>query len=344
MRLTAFIVNAFLLLTLTAHGQTTTGANPNPNPPDAEIEEEMTERALSVEPDAVVNLCLESGSVVVRGSDSREVRVRADAARLELRGEAGARPPAQASQASQTPGAQKPSKNVEVWVSDSEDDERVSGICAGSGNVELEMPRGATLILKLHNGDIDVSDIAEAHIQSLNGDTEVRRVTRAADIQNISGSITLSDSSGRVRLQGVSSDIDASNVRAAGPADQFSAKTTSGSVTLDRVTHSRVEAGTVSGDVNVTGTGALARDGSYDFKTFSGDVTVTLPADASFKLNAIVASGGEISTDFIVKSDTGAQSLKEPAHGQGRLHGTVGSNGAHVNLASFNGSLRLKKR
>ena len=338
MKPTASLIIILLLLTLTASAQTAPRAPQPPQQPRVEEDaeegaedgaEQSPERTLAVEPDAVVNLCLKSGSVVVRGWDKRELRVRAEAEHVELR-PAG------------VVGVQKQVKNVDVWVADSDDAESVAGVCMGSGNVEIDLPRGATLILKLRSGDIDVSDLAEAHFQSMSGDTDVRRVTRAVDIENVSGSISLSDSSGRVRLLGISGDVDVSNVRPASAADPFSAKTTSGSVNLDRVTHSRVEAGTVSGDVNVTSTGALARDGSYDFKTFSGDVTLTLPADASFKLNATVATGGEISTDFIVKSDKGAQPLAELS--QGRLNGTVGNDGAQVNLSSFNGSLRLKKR
>lgn len=317
-----------------ADGGTTAAAHARHR--QGEDDEQLTERTLAAEPDVTVNLCLKSGDVVVRGWDKREVRVRAEAGQVELRQLAGSG----AGAAGAAAGASKPAKSVDVLLADSEDEEAIEDFCGGSGNVEIDVPRGATVVLKVREGDINVTDVAEARTESASGDTDLRRIARAVDVQNLSGDIILNDSSGRVRLLAISGDVEAANVQPNDAGEHFSAKTTSGSVSLERISHTHIEAGTVSGDVSMAGT--LARGGSYEFKTFSGDVTLTLPANASFKVNATVASSGEIKTDFPVKSPSGTQPLKELS--QGRLNGTVGDDGPLVNLSSFSGTVRLKKR
>ena len=283
-------------------------------------------RTAQADSDVVVTLCVESGDVVVHGWDRREVRARAsEAGRIELRGagEAG-----------------KPAKRLEVLIAHSEDDEMETGGCAPSSNVLLEVPRGATVVLQVQSGDIAVTDVAEARIVSTSGDVEVSRISKALEIEKMSGDISVRDSSGRVRLRTFSGQIEAVNVRRNEDSDYFSARTTSGELSLERLTHARIEAATVSGDINYQG--SLVRGGSYDFKTHSGSIGLTLPADASFKLNAKVIAQGDIATDFPIRTASGAPVAKELT--QGRLTGTVGTGEAEVTLISFNGTLHLKKR
>jgi len=51
----------------------------------------------------------------------------------------------------------------------------------------------------------------------------------------------------------------------------------------------------------VTLTGALARAGQYGFTTLSGDVTLALPTDASFKIVAKLSENHNIVSDFKLK-------------------------------------------
>jgi hypothetical protein len=53
-----------------------------------------------------------------------------------------------------------------------------------------------------------------------------------------------------------------------------------------------------TGNGNVHFAGPLAHGGLYEFHTTSGDVTLSLPSDASFRLNAKVAADKEITSDF----------------------------------------------
>ncbi|MGI8565905.1 MAG: DUF4097 family beta strand repeat-containing protein [Pyrinomonadaceae bacterium] len=302
-----------------------------------EEEEAQIERRLAVESDVVVTLCLAAGDVVVRGWDRREVRARSDdAEQLELK----------AAGQSAT-GAPPPVKQVAVFASKVERSVLPSDGCGGMSNVELDVPRGATIVVKTGSGDLEVSDVAEARLGSNVGDIEVRGITRAVEATSMaSGSVFVEDSTVRVRLRSVGGDVEVVNARGAANGDNLIANSTSGSIRLDQVSYSRIEVSTIGGDVRMAG--ALVRGGSYSFKTYSGDVTLELPPDASFKISARVVADGDILTDFPVKV-SGTAPLPPNEESTGRLVGNVGSgkveaDAASLNLSSFHGTLRLRKR
>jgi hypothetical protein len=105
--------------------------------------------------------------------------------------------------------------------------------------------------------------------------------------------------------------VEVRNVRSLSAADDFEAKSTSGDLTLEGVTHRRVNGNVISGSVLYTG--ALARGGSYDFRTISGEITLELPPDSSFSLHAKVVASGDIDTDFPVKMVMGIPDGSPPA-------------------------------
>jgi hypothetical protein len=322
--------------------------------------EELTlERRTDAEARAVVSLCINEGDVIVRGWDRNEVRARAE-------GEGTLR--------LLTPNV-RPAPRVEVLVSEDKDTELGAGDCGSNRTVELTVPRGATVEVEARTGHVEVSDVSEARVKVLSGDVDVRRVSRGAEVSCLSGDVSISDSTGPVRIDTVSGDVEARNLRTSAAGDSFEAKSTSGDVNIEGVRHANVTGSAVSGEVLYAG--ALARGGSYDFRTISGDVTLELPPDASFNLHAKVVVSGEIVTDFPVRTPglrvtagpTPPTPPAPPLHGveltppeppanvkklprvkvpkdreSARLDGTVGSGDAVVNLSSFSGSLHLLKR
>ena len=320
------------------------------------------EKRTEAEARAVVSLCLNTGDVIVRGWERNEVRARA-------RGEGTLR--------LLTPNV-RPAPRVEALVSEERDANLNAGHCGMNETVELTVPRGATVEVESRSGDVTVSGVAEARVKVLSGDVDVRRVSRSVEVSCLSGDVSVSDSTGPVRVVSVSGDVEARNLRTAAAGDDFEAKSTSGDVTIEGVGHGNVTGSAVSG--NLLYTGALARGGSYDLRTISGDVTMELPADASFNLHAKVVVSGEIVTDFPVRMN-GTNPPNAPApvsppappappahpaemtppappgkkppkvkvkihreHESARLDGTVGNGDAVVNLSSFSGSLHLRKR
>jgi hypothetical protein len=348
-----YLTLTILLLLVSAAHASAQPARPVPPPAGADA----VERTATAERQVVVSLCVNEGQVVVRGWDRGEVRARAE-------GGAGLR--------LQTPNVQ-PAPRVEVLLADEEGREPSPGGCGELRSLELSVPRGATVRMQVRDGHVDVSEVAEARVNVITGDVELRGVTRGAEVSCMDGDISLSDSKGHLRLRTVNGSVEAENVRAVESGDEFEASTTSGDVTIEGVNHAQVRGTSVSGAVFYSG--ALARGGLYDFKTISGDVTLSLPAEASFSLHARVITGGDIITDFPVRAADGAPAAPsspgvsipdppdppapmrpvknkppKPPKGprgpmQTRLDGTVGPDASAVlNLTSLSGTLHVKKQ
>ncbi|HEY9284437.1 MAG TPA: DUF4097 family beta strand repeat-containing protein, partial [Pyrinomonadaceae bacterium] len=230
-------------------------------------------------------------------------------------------------------------RQIEVVATD---DRGVAG-CSFSGSVALDVPRGATVVVKTVLARVTVADVAIARVETVSGEVSLQGIARSAEASSANGDLSLRNSAGRVRLQSISASIEAAEVAPAEAADQFLAKTTSGDITLARVGHARVEATTTSGHIELTG--APARGGVYLLKAHSGGVKVTMPADASFRVDARVAHG-EIVTDFPVRQSQSPQSesLLHGQHSTVRVNGVAGDNPqATLTLSSFSGVLQLRK-
>jgi DUF4097 and DUF4098 domain-containing protein YvlB len=383
MKLKSLLIS-IALVTLFACANSTSAAVDGKRKNDGDKKVEQT---ITVEPNVIVTLCLASGSITVHGWDRNEVQARSsDAEAINFR---------RASVS--TTG---PASRIEVMISDPSDGpEGRTESCGAFSDVELNVPRGAIVQLQTRDGDVSISDVMEARVETQNGDIDLHGISRLVEARCLSGDINLSDSSGRVQLGSVSGSVEATRVRSNTAGDDFEAGTVSGDVVLDEVSHAQVHAKSVSGSVIMTG--ALAHGGRYDFKTMSGDVTLYMPADSSFKVNAKVAHGGEIISDFAItptadtprssssstststssstsvsvststSTSTSVSETQNPPpapnpapaprpaprvavviaptpapdpHGMERLNGIFGTGDATLNLASFSGTVHLRRR
>jgi hypothetical protein len=239
-------------------------------------------------------------------------------------------------------GEQSAASSVEVLAFDEGD----TAPCIFSGRLTVEVPRGSFVQIKTIQGGVSVAGVAGVRVETVSGDVDLESVGRAAEVSSANGRIGLRKSAGRVRLHTISGMIEAAEVASVEAGDDFSAKTTSGGITLSRVTHPRVEVSTTSGQLRFTG--ALTPSGVYNFRSHSGGVTLVLPADSSFQLNARVSHGGEIVTDFTVRVARGAagENLLGGSASTLRLNGLAGQGeraAASVTLSSFSGTLALRK-
>jgi hypothetical protein len=181
-------------------------------------------------------------------------------------------------------------------VLDKTDPAGTKGDCQALANVELDVPQGATVQVQTRDGDISIVGVAAAYAGSQNGDIEIARAQRLVEAGSVGGSISLKDSSGRINLSSAGGGVEATNVRATSSEDSFEVGTVSGDIQLEGVSNAKVIAKTVNGNVMMSG--PLTHSGHYAFTTMSGDVTLALPPDASFQLNAKVSQSQEIVSDF----------------------------------------------
>ena len=263
-------------------------------------EDQKVERTIAVDPAVAVSLCVMSGNITVRGWDRNEVVARsADAVQIDLRKPQELMPAGSV-------------KKLEVVVFNKPEDQKPHGKCQAYSDVDLNVPRGATVLVQTRDGDISIAEVASAYAGTQNGDIEVEQISRSIEVGSLGGSICLKDSTGRVSISSAGGSVDATNLRPVDVADTIDVVTTSGDITLSQVTHKQINTKTVSG--NLTLSGPLAAAGRYWFNSFSGDVTLALPANSSFKLLAKVSEDGEIITDFpLTLTQVSAASSSEAA-------------------------------
>jgi Toastrack DUF4097 len=252
-------------------------------PSDHKKKTGRVERSVAATADVTVSICLGSSNLTVHGWDRPEVRVKSlEASAIDLqRTDAGGPGPAGA---------------LEVVVRDNSDGSRRQDGCQAFSNVEVNVPRGATLQLRSRDGDITVVGVRSAVVGTQSGDVTLSEISQNSEATSFNGCVSLKDSSGRVNLRSVGGSIEVSNVRPAEPEDDLDLVSVSGDVVLEHATHTRVTIRVTTGSLEMTG--PLVSSGRYLLKTITGDLTVKMPADSSFSLNAKVAQDGEIVTDF----------------------------------------------
>jgi DUF4097 and DUF4098 domain-containing protein YvlB len=326
-------VNTLVLALVCVISAQERSANEAKNGATVQVSSQSSQQTVAAARDATVTLCVEAGDVTVRGWDRAEVRATvATGARVVLR-----RAEAEASKSA--------ASRVEVLAFGANDDAMGEGNCSrGGGAITLDVPRGGFVQLKSYTGRIAVEGVAGARVETLNGDVGLRDLSQWVEATSGNGAISVHSSKGRAHLRTISGRIEASDVASVAAGDDFSARTTTGDISLLRIGHTQVEASTTNGAIDLAG--ALARGGLYTLHSQAGNVTVTLPEDASFALVARVYTG-EIVTEFPIR--------QAPKRGvgesrglidAGRLAGIAGKSDAPdatLSLTSFNGSINLRK-
>jgi len=248
---------------------------------------QKVERTLAVQPQATITLCVASGALTVRGWDKSEVRVRSnDADQIEFRRIDKVKPNEPV----------LPANRVDVMVLDKTARANPKLDCQAIADVEMEVPAGAVVQVQTRDGDIDIAGVAGAYAGSQNGDITIERATKLVEAGSVGGSIFLKNSSGRVNLTSAGGGVEATNVRAASAEDTFEVGTVSGDIQLDRIANPKVMVKTVNGTLMMSG--ALVKSGYYAFANMTGDVVLTLPHDASFRLSAKVSDKKDIISEF----------------------------------------------
>ena len=245
---------------------------------------EAAQRTTAVDGNATVTLCVMAGQVTVRGWNKNEVRARsADSDRIELR------------RVDAAGEESKPAKKIDVFIDDKSTN-GPRGDCQASADVELDVPQGATVQVQTRDGDINITGVEVAYAGSQNGDITIEHVKQMIEAGSIGGSIYVKDSSGRITLTSAGGGIEATNINPVDAGDNFEVTSVSGDIQLEKVSHAKLSAKSVTGNINLAGT--LAHSGNYGFNTMSGDVVLSLPGDSSFRLVAKLAQDGEIISDF----------------------------------------------
>lgn len=232
---------------------------------------------------------------------------------------------------------------------------------APHGDISIEGLTGNADVTADH-GDVKFDTIGgNVHARMAHGDFSAHQVGGHAYIDGHGGDVTVSDIKGGVAISG--EFFGDTHIEQAGAAVRFHSSRSqidmaglggdftmdSGDLTINQpagplriVTHSKdieithltgeAHIENSNGDVNVTTAEPL---GNIDIANHIGGISVTMPENASFSVNASTSRDASIQTDFPLAAST--------SDGDQRLTGQVGHAGPRLNLTTDHGSLELKK-
>ncbi|MBN2206260.1 MAG: DUF4097 family beta strand repeat protein, partial [Candidatus Aminicenantes bacterium] len=165
---------------------------------------------------------------------------------------------------------------------------------SGNASVDftLHIPAKASIDATSVSGDVALEAIGgSARAKSVSGDVSLSKAGGGAECSSVSGDVDVADVKGGLDAGSVSGDVTASRIEGS-----VEATSVSGDVVLRDIAGAvTVKAKTVSGDVLFEG--LSVPKGRYHLESHSGDVTVNLPAEAAFELEAGTFSG-DIDSNF----------------------------------------------
>ena len=195
-------------------------------------------------------------------------------------------------------------------------------------------PAGARLKVESISGDVEVSGIhGEITLNSISGDITVERAGKIVKATSISGNVELVSATqdAAVELSSTSGNITARNLT----VRRIDMGSISGNIRATDLTCDTAELHTMSGDVEYTG--GLTRNGSYKFRTHSGNVRLTLGGGTGFELEASTFSG-EVRTGLDLRLE-GVSSRRNRT-----IRATYGDGAARIEATSFSGTVVINGR
>jgi DUF4097 and DUF4098 domain-containing protein YvlB len=204
----------------------------------------------------------------------------------------------------------------------------------GTGNArfELTVPTGTRVIVNSLSGSISVRGVkGEVDANAVSGSIVVTDAARKVKAESVSGSVGVSQVAGDVRASSVSGRVQVEDV-----SGDLETESVSGRLSMFGIKSRFVRAGTVSGRVSYAGT--FEPDGSYEFKSHSGGVLLSLPPDVGAQVR-IETFSGTVDSDFPV-------TLQPNAAGRGsnrRMEFKIGNGRARIVAESFSGTIKLQR-
>jgi len=197
----------------------------------------------------------------------------------------------------------------------------------GEADLEIHVPQGSRIEAKGIGTTLEVRDVTGAlRLQSVSGDITVSGSPSDVDVHSVNGQVELKVKSAVVNARSISGGVHVVGARGRAMLD-----TVSGECVLEGGDFTEVEMRAVSGDVRFVG--GISGQGSFEFKTHSGDIELRLP--------------GATNADFELRTFNGSLETRlgtEARQSTSVLDFRVGTGGAKVRGRTFNGDIRVEAR
>ena len=205
----------------------------------------------------------------------------------------------------------------------------------------ITVPAGTAVDAHSMSGTVRVSGVRGAvRAQSVSGDVMTAESPRVEMAKSLSGNVTVSGVTAEADLTAstVSGDVRATGVR----ARAVYLNTVSGSVVISDAACERLDAKSMSGDVEYSG--SIARNGRYEINSHSGDVRLVLAGNTGFELTADSFSGAIRSALPVTLDDSRAGAARRTQRSRRSVRGTYGDGSAVLALRTFSGDVEIIRR
>jgi hypothetical protein len=281
------------------------------------------EKSIAVAPKINITLCVKEGTVKINGWERDEIR-----AFVQEGSQVGFKIAQKNLKSGQPEWVYvvgfEPSKTQEIKPEE----------CLSGSEIELDVPRGATVNLKSLESEINIESVAKVWVANLTGDITLNDIANGIEATTSSGDLMVEKSSGRMILNNTEGNITAFEVSPSEIGDIFKAKTNSGRISLQSVEHRQIETSSISGSTAFDG--AILDGGQYNFSTTNGSIVLSVPPSSLCKINAWFGFGAFASEIMLQNALKKEQSLSAQL---GNTDATC-----NMNLKTGSGVIKIKVR
>ena len=208
--------------------------------------------------------------------------------------------------------------------------------CLSGENIEIDVPRNAVVNVKNNESETTIESVGKVRVENVGGGIFLNDITNGVDATTYEGDVTIAKSSGAITLASTTGNIVAFDLAPSEIGDIFKAKTNSGAITLQNIEHRQMEVNSNSGSVKFTG--EFQNGGQYRFGTQNGSISLAVPEKSSCKINASYGFGrfnSELKLAILTENNTTkVQSIVA----------LMGGGDANVNLTTYSGAIRIRKK
>jgi hypothetical protein len=285
-----------------------------------------TERSIAVDPKVSIRMCVSQGTVKVNGWSRNEIRAFvSEGSKFAFR----------VLQKSMKEDG-KPVLLSLVGIKSLPGGNTTMVDCIAGDEIQLDVPENASLELRGRDSDFSVDTLRKVNINNDGGDITVGNVAEGVRAGTLQGNIVVERSQGNMVLSSQSGDIVAFDIQPSDAGDVFSAKTTDGSISIQKMLYRVADVISISGSVVYDG--ALPSGGAYSFNTTNGSIRLLIPQDSSCRVTAIYGFGSFNSE--IPMKDMRQLSSSGPVK---TIVGTIGAGDCSLKLTTNSGSVVVKK-
>jgi DUF4097 and DUF4098 domain-containing protein YvlB len=303
--------------------------------PAAAAAEGSFQRSLQVNGPVHLDLTTGSGNVEVRTGNSSQVQV---TGRIRTRDWFEGNAEEKIKRLENNPPIQQSGNDIRIGHIDDPELRRNISI-----SYEVVVPADTDLRVQSGSGDQKVDGIrGPLEVSSGSGGLKISAIGDRVHAETGSGDIDIDRVKGNVHAKTGSGSIEANDI-----AGAFEADTGSGHITLQQTAPGSVRADTGSGGMELhgvhgslqakAGSGTIQADGSptgaWSVHTGSGEVTLKLPSDAAFDLDAHTSSGSiSVNQPLTVQGSVGRKEVR----------GRVGGGGVPVEVETGSGDIEIR--